>query len=299
MKKQLAIMAVLSTFAATVTIGSISTASRAEAAPAASTRSVDDCNNRNITITENNVNVAYSGTCASVFIEGDNVRVALVNVGSLDIVGARSRVTVSGEVSQYAYIAGVSNSLRAAAIPELWVEAHSARVLAGRIDSLSVWGDRNRITWSDGAPSGFVVGAHNRLRGPAGIENCDGRHIVIAEDNTKATFSGDCASVTITANSAMISLDSTRSLDVSGTDVHVNVANDADTMVVQKEGNVFASIKHVEELAIHGNDSFVGTTIVDAIVVTGNENSAYWTEGQPTISDSGVGNSLYRADSGS
>jgi len=143
MKKQLAIMAVLSTLAATVTIGSISTASRAEAAPAASSGSVEDCNNRTITIAENNVNVAYSGTCASVFIEGDNVRLALVNVGTLDIVGAKARVTVSGDVSQYAYIAGVSNSLRAVAIPELWVEAGSARVVAGRIESLSVWGDKN------------------------------------------------------------------------------------------------------------------------------------------------------------
>jgi len=126
--------------------------------------------------------------------------------------------------------------------------------------------------------------------GLIGSGACDDRDIVVDQEGARLVLTGNCASVTVTADDVAVNIETADSVTVSGSEVSV-IATEVGTVEVTGD-NVTINPDRVESIEIAGQYVTLITKYAGAVTVSGDFNVANWDDGAASAKDTGTGNTL-------
>lgn len=126
--------------------------------------------------------------------------------------------------------------------------------------------------------------------GLIGSGACDDRDIVVDQEGAQLVLTGNCSSVTVTADGVAINIETADSVSVSGSEVSV-IATEVGTVEVTGD-NVTINPDRVESIEIAGQYVTLVTKYAGAVTVSGDFNVANWDDGAASAKDTGTGNTI-------
>ena len=119
---------------------------------------------------------------------------------------------------------------------------------------------------------------------------CDDRDIVVDQDGARIVLTGRCASVTITGTDIAVNIESSDSVDISGSEITL-LAEEIGDAVVSGE-NVAINPDRVESIELGGQYNTLITKYAGRVSITGDFSIANWDEGAASATDTGTGNTI-------
>ena len=139
-------------------------------------------------------------------------------------------------------------------------------------------------------PTEQVEQTEGESGGLIGSGACDDRDIVVDQEGAQLVLTGNCSSVTVTADGVAINIETADSVTVSGSEVSV-IATEVGTVDVTGD-NVTINPDRVESIEIAGQYVTLITKYAGAVTVSGDFNVANWDDGAASAKDTGTGNTI-------
>lgn len=119
---------------------------------------------------------------------------------------------------------------------------------------------------------------------------CDDRDLVIDEAGSQLVLTGNCASVTITADNVAVNLETAGEVTVSGNYVTV-LATDIGSASLSGT-NIAINPDSIGAVELGGEYNTLTTKSAESVTITGDYNIANWDTGAASAEDTGTGNTV-------
>ena len=119
---------------------------------------------------------------------------------------------------------------------------------------------------------------------------CDDRDLVIDEEGSQLVLTGDCGSVTITADDVSVNLEHAETVTISGDYVTV-LATTIDAAEITGS-NVTLNPDDIGSVSIGGDYITFTSNGAEKITISCNYNVANWSTGAASATDTGTGNTV-------
>jgi len=126
--------------------------------------------------------------------------------------------------------------------------------------------------------------------GLMGSGACDERDIVVDQEGARLVFTGNCASVTITANDVAVNIETADSVTISGSEITLLAEEVGDASITGS--NVAFNPDRVDSIELGGQYNTLITKFAGDVTISGDNNIANWDDGAASAKDTGSGNTV-------